>query len=178
MKKLIISVLVLFSVGMPPAAYLWYKENLAPSTSYVAPTAPEIYEPLPATEENILKRVNEERAKVSVKPLIAHKDITKSAQLKADDMWDRDYREHRLPENPNATLTREMYSYIEPHCLMSSENFTYNEDKHEIMHAENAVTGWLNSPPHKEAMLDPKYTYTGIGVSHDNIVVQHFCVAK
>lgn len=43
------------------------------------------YEIGPPTAEELLELVNAERKRVGVAPLIHHKDIEKSAQLKADD---------------------------------------------------------------------------------------------
>ena len=132
----------------------------------------------PATEQNILAEVNAERAKVGVAPLVLHPNITKSAQLKADDMLNRGYRTHFLPEDPNATLTAEMYSYIEPICSNSSENLMASKND-VVRTTEGLMYAWMNSEPHRNAILNPDYTYTGIASSSDNtILVQHFCVAR
>ena len=132
----------------------------------------------PATEQNILAEVNAERAKVGVAPLVLHPNITKSAQLKADDMLNRGYRGHFLPEDPKATLTSEMYSYVEPVCSASSENIMAGYDTL-VNTTEGSMHAWMNSEPHRNAILNPDYTYTGIASSSDNtILVQHFCVAR
>lgn len=92
-------------------------------------------------------------------------------------MWNRDYRSHFLPEDPNATLTLEMYSYVEPYCESSGENFVYG-DRSGNMTSAAALDWWLNSPSHKAAILNPDYTMIGMGVSNNDIAVQHFCIAK
>lgn len=136
----------------------------------------------PATEQNILAEVNAERAKVGVAPLVLHPNITKSAQLKADDMLTRGYTGHFLPEDPKATLTPEMYSYVEPVCSASSENLIYPKDGSAdkfTTTTEGSMYAWMHSEPHRNAILNPDYTYTGIASSSDNtILVQHFCVAR
>jgi len=43
---------------------------------------------------------------------------------------------------------------------------------------ETAMQLWLNSLPHKSAILDSKYTYTGVGISGGKVVVQWFCAAR
>lgn len=135
------------------------------------------YEVGPADPQEILELVNAEREKVGVAPLVMHDSLNKSAQLKADDMWNRDYRGHYLPEDPNATLTLEMYSYVRPYCESSSENLSFSTDGSDLT-SDESIRWWMNSPPHKKAILDPVYTLTGIGVSNGSIAVQHFCIAK
>ena len=137
------------------------------------------YEVGPIDPQEILELVNAERAKAGVEPLVMNDNLNKSAQLKADDMITRNYRSHFLPEDPDATLTAEMYSYVEPLCSSSSENLAYVKVKHgDNYDSQTAFNGWMNSPPHKEAILNPEYTLTGIGVSNDEVAIQHFCVAK
>lgn len=128
----------------------------------------------PPTEQSILNAVNTERAKAGVTPLQLHPGVSKAAQLKADDMVNKNYRHHELPENKNAIATPEMLSYI-PMCSVYSENFVYNDY---AISNKKAMNWWLNSPPHKAAMLDSKYTYTGIGISEGKVIVQWFCMTQ
>ena len=128
----------------------------------------------PPTEEAILKAVNSERAKVGVAPLQLHPNLSKTAQMKADDMVARNYRSHYMPDT-NQPLTEEMKSLQVAACINSSENLTWNDSGTDT---KQSIDWWLSSPPHKAAMLDPKYTYTGIGVGDGRVVVQHFCVAR
>ncbi len=144
-------------------------------TAAVASTNSSAQQPLtPPTEQSILTAVNAERAKVGVAPLQLHPSVSKAAQLKADDMIARNYRHHELPEDKNTIATSEMLSYISL-CSVYSENFVYNDY---AISSKGAMSWWLNSPSHKAAMLDPKYTYTGIGVGDGKLVVQWFCVAR
>lgn len=126
------------------------------------------------TEQSILKAVNIERAKVGAAPLKLHPNLSKTAQMKADDMIARNYRGHHMPDT-NQPLTYEMRQLQASVCVNASENLTWN-DKGTT--TERSIYSWLTSPAHKAAMLDPKYTYTGIGVGDDKVVVQHFCVAR
>ena len=174
LKVLLVSILSLFAIGVLAilALRLAYPQPTAPDTKTITI--------IPATPTAVLEAVNKERSKVGVAPLKLHLNIAKSAQLKADDMWYHDYRTHEIPyiTAQKVTLTDEMADLVNPVCSSSSENLTYYKTKSEVMTAEQAIIGWLSSPAHKKAMLDPKYTYTGIGVSHNNLVVQRFCVAK
>ena len=128
----------------------------------------------PPTEQSILKAVNIERAKVGAAPLKLHPNLSKTAQMKADDMIARNYRGHHMPDT-NQNLTEEMRQLLAVACVSASENLTWDDN---VTSTERSMNSWLSSPPHKAAMLDPKYTYTGIGVGDGKVVVQHFCVAR
>ena len=128
----------------------------------------------PPTELSILNAVNTERAKVGVAPLKLHPNLSKTAQMKADDMIARNYRGHYMPDT-NQPLTEEMRRLQVAACTNASENLTWNDSGTDT---KQSIDWWLSSPPHKAAMLDPKYTYTGIGVGDGKVVVQHFCVAR
>ena len=129
---------------------------------------------IPPTEQSVLAAVNAERAKVGVAPLQLHPNLSRTAQMKADDMIVRNYRGHLMPDT-NQPLTEEMRQLQSAVCVSASENLTWNDS---LTNTKQSMNSWLNSPPHKAAMLDPKYTYTGIGVGDGKVVVQHFCVAR
>lgn len=129
---------------------------------------------IPPTEQSVLAAVNAERAKVGVAPLKLHPNISRTAQMKADDMIARNYRGHLMPDT-NQPLTEEMRQLQSAVCVSASENLTWDDN---VTNTKQSMNSWLNSPSHKAAMLDPKYTYTGIGVGDGKIVVQHFCVAR
>jgi len=128
----------------------------------------------PPTEQSILNAVNTERAKVGVAPLKLHPNLSKTAQMKADDMITRNYRGHYMPDT-NQPLTEEMRQLQDAACINASENLTWNDSGTDT---KQSIDWWLSSPLHKDAMLDPKYTYTGIGIGDSKVVVQHFCVAR
>lgn len=94
--------------------------------------------------------------------------------MKADDMIVRNYRGHLMPDT-NQPLTEEMRQLQAAVCVSASENLTWDDN---VTNTKQSMNSWLNSPSHKAAMLDPKYTYTGIGVGDGKVVVQHFCVAR
>lgn len=129
----------------------------------------------PLTSENLLRRVNAERAKVGVAPMTIDENVQKSAQLKVDDLIARNYRDHYLPEAPNATLTPEMGYYVNLSCSSSSENLFYHRSNTNI-NIDSAMTGWMSSEAHRNAILNPAYTKTGFGIT-DKVLIEHFCIA-
>lgn len=131
------------------------------------------YEMGPADPQEILELVNKERARIGVAPLVMDENVQKSAQLKADDMVAKGYRQHNIP-GTNSMLSPEMAQlmYRNAGCSHSGENLTWHEGDSNTSQA--AFTAWMNSEPHRKAIQNPKYTKTGIGVKN-SVVVQHFC---
>lgn len=127
--------------------------------------------PPPPTADELLRLVNEERAKVGVAPLKINLDVQKSAQLKADDMHKNHYFGHIMPST-GKVLNKEMDMLLSTNCIDSSENI-YKQIPHAT--SVEAVEWWMHSPPHKKAELDPRYESVGFGISNNQIVVQHFC---
>ena len=123
---------------------------------------------IPLDSNRILLLVNAQREKVGVAPLINDPRLVAVAQARADDMVARNYFAHRDP------VTNENMVKAQPFCVYASENIVWI--KYETPQEDNreAVNWWLTSQPHREAMLDPKYTLTGIGIK-DKRIVQSFC---
>ena len=133
------------------------------------------YDNSPADPQKILELVNQERARIGVAPLVMDENVQKSAQLKADDMEAKGYRQHNIP-GTNSMLSPEMAQlYRESNCSVAGENLIWRSDNG-IETTGGAFDGWMGSEPHRKAIQNPKYTKTGIAVSPDKrIVVQHFC---
>lgn len=173
-KRITLLFASIVAIGAFVVVYSYSQEPETPR--YTAPVLSK-YDEGPMDVQEMLELVNKERTDRGIAPLTLHESLNKSAQLKADDMWNRDYRDHYLPEDPNATLTLEMASYVEPYCESSSENYVHNNDTGP-MTSHNAIYSLMESKPHKEAILNPAYTMIGMGVSNNDVAVQHFCIAK
>lgn len=128
----------------------------------VKPTSP--------TREELLKLVNEERAKVNVAPLTIDPLLEQSAQWKADDMTNNNYFGYA---RPGETIDNglEYLDSLGPNCVYIGENISWGKDKNT---SQSAMASWINSQSHYETMVDPEFTTTGFGISGDKIV-QHFC---
>ena len=133
------------------------------------------YEMGPADPQEILELVNQERARIGVAPLVLDENVQKSAQLKADDMVAKGYRQHNIP-GTNSMLSPEMAQlmYRNAGCSHSGENLTWGKDGDNESTSQAAFSAWMSSEPHRKAIQNPKYTKTGIGVK-DGVAVQHFC---
>lgn len=171
MKKIITSITsVLALILVASAAFVVYVGS-QPEEPVNAKTDQQQKKP---TVNGILALINEERAKVGAQPLVIDDNVQQSAQLKADDMSKNSYFSHIMPST-GKVLSPEMDKLLSSTCIDSSENIRDNDIT--INTNEEAVAAWKNSTPHYKALVDGRYSKTGIGISGDKIV-QHFCIAK
>lgn len=122
--------------------------------------------------QEMLELVNKERAKVGVAPLVLDERLNQSAQEKANDMTDRNYYGHVSPDGVHGYSLAE--NRTKGSCGLVGENIIKNLYD---ANSQNTINGWMSSKPHREAILDPRYTKTGFGISESSIV-QHFCEEK
>lgn len=120
------------------------------------------------TAQRLLELTNAERAKAGVKPLIMDERLNQSAQKKADEMaiegWDE------TPHVNDSGLSGHSYIFnFMPQCKYGSENLL-----HDYYDVNAAFAGWMNSQPHKAAILDARYEYVGFAIN-GGYVAQHFC---
>lgn len=123
------------------------------------------------TPEELLKLINEERAKVNVSPLSVDPLLEKSAQRKADEMVANNNTEHLGKDGVRGAEYANQTGIM---CKNVSENLISNNDRSRMKTAREAVQGWMSSDRHREALLNPKYSTTGFGIN-SWAVVEHFC---
>ena len=181
-KAIVITIIVALTVSA--GGVLWLKTRLNDqATAKAAQAQAEPYRPAfdkydngPADPQEILELVNQERQRLGVAPLSMDENVRRSAQLKAEDMVAKGYRQHNI-QGTNNWYSSEMANLMHrADCRTVSENWVSGEH----MSSRGAFRGWMKSEPHRKAMQDPNYTKIGIGVSgHDGIsevAVQHFCM--
>ncbi|MDO4781520.1 MAG: CAP domain-containing protein [Candidatus Saccharibacteria bacterium] len=165
---------------------VWLKTQLDSQTATKAaqeqpqaqPSSSEVATSELADANKLLRLINEERKKVGVQPLISDEDVRMSAQLKADDMVAKGYWQHEIPDLGDM-YTSEMRKllYDNAGCVASGENIMHRSDGNDLVDNRGIVKSWMESEPHRKAILNPKYTKTGMAVN-TKVAVQHFCVAK
>lgn len=124
------------------------------------------------TPDALLAAINAERSKAGVPALRLDPRLNGSAQRKVDEIESEG-------RQPNVHLNKvgiHGFTYaIEamPECRRTSENvvwgFQNSKDKVAV-----AIDTWMKSPPHRSAILNPVWVYTGFGVGQ-NDSVEHFC---
>jgi uncharacterized protein YkwD/uncharacterized membrane protein required for colicin V production len=134
----------------------------------VTPTAEELIVDT-ATEEKMVTLVNQEREKARVGPLRVEHTLTVIAESYAKDMFLRRYFSHVNPEGQTIgdRLDRAGILYT-----VVGENLAYAPD------LTTAHEGLMNSPAHRQNILDPSFHRVGIGiistVTWGTIFVQDF----
>lgn len=147
------------------------KENQATLKAEVAAPVEQ-----PPAKDELLRLVNEERARAGVAPLVSDELLNQSAQYKAQDMLDRNYFDHKDPSTGLNNGLRYAREHGKECPLWISENITDNVTDEDNTSAQ-AIRSWKNSEPHYKAMIDPRYETTGFGIAGTKIV-QHFCDEK
>ncbi len=125
-------------------------------------------------QANIIYYTNLNRQSVGVSILNQNTKLSSSAQKKAQDMLDRQYFEHDSPEGIGVSDLAEDVNY---EYIIVGENLARGDFKS----ASEVVDAWMNSPAHKENILNPKFKEIGIGIVYGKydgfdswILVQHF----
>lgn len=106
-------------------------------------------------EQEVLDLINEQRRQYGLPELKAYGELQRVAKLKARDLVNNKYFSHTSPTfgTPFEMLQKEGVTY-----KYAGENLAGNET------GIKAVNAWMNSPAHKDNILDSDYEYTGIAV--------------
>lgn len=112
---------------------------------------------LTGDQARALTALNNDRAKHGVKPLAFSAELTALAESYAGDMMARQFFAHNNPEGltPFDRMNRAGIRY-----RYAGENLAINDT------IELAQTAFMNSPTHRDNVLNPNYTEVGIGVKY------------
>ncbi len=108
------------------------------------------------TRMALIESVNQERKALGMGILKENLILNKAAILKAKDMLENDYFAHNSPEGitPWHWFKSAGYNY-----RVAGENLAVG-----FLDSEEVHQAWLDSPSHKENLLNPKYKEVGIAV--------------
>ncbi|MCF8002386.1 MAG: CAP domain-containing protein [Halanaerobiales bacterium] len=122
-----------------------------------------------AKEQELVDLVNRARKEQGLQPLEVDKELRQVARIKAEDMVDNDYFEHQSPD------------YGSPFDMMRQKGIKYSlagENLAAARTVEKAFEDLMNSPQHKENILEAKYDKIGVGIieggDHGLMIVQEF----
>lgn len=110
---------------------------------------------LTSQEQEMLRLVNEERAKNNVKPLIVDYELTKVARIKSQDMVENNYFSHYSP------------TYGSPFDMMKKFGIKYTTAGENIAAnstVRRAHDSLMGSSGHRKNILNPNFTHIGIGI--------------
>ncbi len=101
---------------------------------------------------------NSYRTSQAVSVLAANPDLERAAQLKAEDMAAKGYFAHKSPDGRTPWYWFEQAGYD---FKFAGENLAVNfNDSIDVNQA------WINSPTHRENLVDTRFTEIGIGTAH------------
>lgn len=140
-------------------------------------------EQVSAYERAIHERINEIRRRNDLGTLEFNEEIAAVARQHSADMAERDYFAHESPggEGPADRLSE----FFPEHCRQIGENIANvglrPDDDPEAV-AERIVSGWMDSPGHRENILREGFDEEGIGVvitDDDRVLAtQNFCATN
>ena len=127
------------------------------------------------TADKVISQTNIERQKLGLAPLKYNATLSQSAAAKAEDMFKNNYWAHNSPEGktPWDFFKSAGYQYS-----VAGENLAKD-----FYDTDGLIKAWMNSPTHRDNIVNPKYQEIGIGVVNGilngvktTLVVQHFAL--
>jgi uncharacterized protein YkwD len=106
--------------------------------------------------EKIIELTNQKRAELGLAPLVNNPSLNEVAQRKAADMFAFNYWAHVSPSgrDPWSFFKEVGYKYI-----YAGENLA-----RDFMDSASVVEAWMNSPTHKDNIVNPNYKEIGVAV--------------
>jgi len=136
----------------------WFAQNQqqppSPTPPPVTP-APALPTALTVAEQHIFTAINAERTSRGLAPLVLDPALVELARRKSQDMVDNGYVGHQSPV------------YGSPFEMMRAAGIRYNFAGENIARTTtpaNAVRLFMNSNPHRNTLLNHRFSRTGIGV--------------
>lgn len=113
-----------------------------------------------ALEQEVVRLVNEERAKKGLQLLSHNWELSRVARYKSQDMIDKNYFAHNSP------------TYGSPFKMMESFGIRFSAAAENIAYGQRTpkevMNSWMNSPGHRNNILSPSFQQIGIGAAKDS----------
>jgi uncharacterized protein YkwD len=112
-------------------------------------------------EKQAFDLINEKRAEIGLGPLRWSDDLAKLARLHSDDMADEKYFSHKGSDGTMVDDRAAKLGIINWSAI--GENIAFERGYENA--AEFTVERWMQSPAHKQNLLDQRWKETGMGVA-------------
>lgn len=146
------------------------KQVLTPPPLRAKEEVPESY----LTQTGVIQWTNSQRAKYGLPPLAENPRLNIGAELKVEDMFEGQYFAHISPSGQGVSDLAEIVGY---EFIAIGENLALGNFQND----EALVQGWMDSPGHRQNILNPNYQEIGVGVQKGEfegrttwLAVQHF----
>jgi uncharacterized protein YkwD len=130
---------------------------------------------LKATVAAIYERSNAFRTQEGRETLAVDPTLQETAQKFADYMAESDRYGHQADgRTPSQRAKAQGYDYA---IVLENIAFAYDSRGYEAPAlSEQFVQGWIDSPPHRENLLDPDVTQIGVGVAESQTTQHYYAV--
>lgn len=122
-------------------------------------TIPQLSASVRAYEQEVIRLVNEQRARYGLAPLSENWELSRVARYKSQDMVDNRYFSHTSP------------TYGTPFQMIKAFGLTYRSAGENIAYGyktpQAVVNGWMNSSGHRANILNASYKQIGVGYVAD-----------
>jgi len=145
--------LSIYSVG------LVLSQLLLGVTAYAGPTISENQSIV--MQKNIVSLTNAERSKENLSLLKENEVLDRAANNKLNDMFEKNYWDHKGPNGETAWDFIESEGYV---YQLAGENLARGFDT-----SAEAVAAWMNSPSHRDNILNKRFREIGISVGSGEI---------
>jgi uncharacterized protein YkwD len=133
-------------------------------TAHASDATPATTERLKALDSQILTRLNATRAAHGLRPLVVSDALENAAVTHSRELIQAGVFQHDSPDGTSfVQRLKHFYSPSGYSSWTAGENLLYNTAD---IDAETAIRAWLDSPPHRENMLNPDWREVGIGSVH------------
>lgn len=107
--------------------------------------------------------VNASRKRNGLPPLTWLEDLAELARLHSRNMGENAFFSHADPNGLRVSARQKKY---QPELILSAigENLYRRKSSSRVFDPKRVALGWMNSTGHRENMLKPGYTHTGVGV--------------
>jgi len=133
-----------------------------------------------ALEDELLGYINEERARAGLNRLAFNETLVEAARLHSEEMAALNYFDHISPTPGQETPLKRFLSVYgrRPYYMVIGENLYYCTR----VDAKRAHKRLMDSPTHRENILDPRFREAGVGVYIDDAgqfwVTELFCIIQ
>ena len=127
------------------------------------------------TVDKVISQTNAQRQKLGLAPLKYNATLSQSAVAKAQDMFANNYWAHNSPQGKSPW---DFFKSVGYKYSVAGENLAKD-----FYDTDGLIKAWMNSPTHRDNIVNPKYQEIGIGVVNGilngvktTLVVQHFAL--
>ena len=138
-----------------PKTYWAYKSILCVSAPSDTSPSPDSKASSLSVETEVIRLINEARTKAGVSALKLDTVLCEIASIKAQDMVDNNYFNHKSPKWGSSG---DMLKAFGVSYSCRGENIAYG-----AYNAAQVFSDWIDSPPHYDNLLDSEFTKAGVG---------------